>query len=103
MIQASYAIVPDFFNGLLDITLEEEREMAQVRLAELQQGKVDHYVIVKQYRRKDGTVMWGIVPWRGRLGPDWKCLSERRSILPRANVRRTNCERCKPSLRGLPV
>ena len=28
-------------------------------LAELQQGKVDHYVIVKQYRRKDGTVMWG--------------------------------------------
>jgi PAS domain S-box-containing protein len=43
----------------LDITLEEEREMAQVRLAELQQGKVDHYVIVKQYRRKDGTVMWG--------------------------------------------
>jgi PAS domain S-box-containing protein len=43
----------------LDITLEEEREMAQVRLAELQQGKVDHYVVVKQYRRKDGTVMWG--------------------------------------------
>ena len=43
----------------LDITVEEEREMAQVRLAELQRGKVDHYVVVKQYRRKDGTVMWG--------------------------------------------
>jgi PAS domain S-box-containing protein len=43
----------------LDITLEEEREMAQVRLAELRQGKVDHYVVVKQYRRKDGTVIWG--------------------------------------------
>jgi PAS domain S-box-containing protein len=43
----------------LDITVEEEREMAQVRLAELQQGKVDHYVVVKQYRRKDGTVIWG--------------------------------------------
>jgi len=43
----------------LDITLEEEREVAQVRLAELQQGKVDHYVVVKQYRRKDGTVIWG--------------------------------------------
>ena len=43
----------------LDITLEEEREVAQVRLAELQQGKVDHYVVVKQYRRKDGAMIWG--------------------------------------------
>jgi PAS domain S-box-containing protein len=43
----------------LDITVEAGREMARTRLAELQQGKVDHYVVVKQYRRKDGTVMWG--------------------------------------------
>ncbi len=43
----------------LHITVEEEREMAQTRLAELQQGKVDHYAVVKQYRRKDGTVIWG--------------------------------------------
>ncbi len=43
----------------LDTTLEEEREAAQVRLVQLQQGKVDHYVVVKQYRRKDGTVIWG--------------------------------------------
>jgi PAS domain S-box-containing protein len=43
----------------LDITVEEQREMAQSRLAELQQGKVDHYAVVKQYRRKDGTVIWG--------------------------------------------
>jgi PAS domain S-box-containing protein len=43
----------------LDITLEEEREIAQVRLAELQQGEVDHYAVVKRYRRKDGTVIWG--------------------------------------------
>jgi PAS domain S-box-containing protein len=43
----------------LDITLEEEREVAQVRLSELQQGKFDRYVVVKQYRRKDGTVIWG--------------------------------------------
>jgi PAS domain S-box-containing protein len=43
----------------LDIILEEEREIARVRLAELQQGKIDHYVIVKQYRRKDGTAIWG--------------------------------------------
>jgi PAS domain S-box-containing protein len=43
----------------LDITLEEQREVAQVRLAELQQGKINHYTVVKQYRRKDGTVIWG--------------------------------------------
>jgi len=43
----------------LDVTVEGEREVAQVRLAELQQGKIDHYVAVKQYRRKDGTVRWG--------------------------------------------
>jgi PAS domain S-box-containing protein len=43
----------------LDITVEEGREMARNRLAGLQQGKVDHYVVVKQYRRRDGTVMWG--------------------------------------------
>jgi PAS domain S-box-containing protein len=43
----------------LDITVEEERETAQLRLAELQQGTVDHYTVVKQYRRKDGTVIWG--------------------------------------------
>ena len=45
----------------LDITVADEREMAQIRLAELQQGKVDHYEVVKQYRRKDGTVIWGHV------------------------------------------
>ena len=43
----------------LDITVENEREMAQIQLAELQQGKVDHYAAVKQYRCKDGTVTWG--------------------------------------------
>ena len=43
----------------LDVTLDEERETARGRLAELQQGKVDHYAVVKRYRRKDGTVIWG--------------------------------------------
>ena len=42
----------------LDITVEEERGTAQIRLADLQQGKVDHYEVVKQYRRKDGKVLW---------------------------------------------
>jgi PAS domain S-box-containing protein len=43
-----------------DITVEDERETAQIRLAELQQGKVDHYAVEKQYRRKDGTLLWGL-------------------------------------------
>jgi PAS domain S-box-containing protein len=43
----------------LDITVGEERGTAQIRLAELQQGKVDHYEVVKQYRRKDGKLIWG--------------------------------------------
>jgi PAS domain S-box-containing protein len=45
----------------LDITAENDRESAQVRLAELQLGKVDRYAAVKQYRRKDGTILWGHV------------------------------------------
>src|SRR5260370_41859861 len=43
----------------LDLTVDEEREMARIRLAELQQGKVDRYAVIKQYRRKDGTTIWG--------------------------------------------
>jgi PAS domain S-box-containing protein len=43
-----------------DITVEDEHEMGQIRLADLQQGKVDHYAAEKQYRRKDGTLLWGL-------------------------------------------
>ena len=43
----------------LDITVEEDRDAAEMRLTELQQGKRHHYEAVKQYRRKDGTVIWG--------------------------------------------
>jgi PAS domain S-box-containing protein len=43
----------------LDITAGNDRERAQVRLAELQQGKIDRYAAVEQYRRKDGIVIWG--------------------------------------------
>jgi len=43
----------------LDITVEGERERARLRLAELQQGKIDHYAVVKQYRCKNGKVIWG--------------------------------------------
>ena len=43
----------------LDITVEEERWRTQIQLADLQQGKVAHYEVVKRYRRKDGKVVWG--------------------------------------------
>jgi PAS domain S-box-containing protein len=43
----------------LDISLDEDRERSRTLLTELRQGKRQHYVIVKQYRRKDGTLMWG--------------------------------------------
>ena len=45
----------------LDITVEEERDATQKRLADLQQGKVDHYTVEKQYRRKDGKIIWAQV------------------------------------------
>jgi PAS domain S-box-containing protein len=43
----------------LDVTLENDREAIRSRLADLQQGRVDHYVVEKRYRRKDGTILWG--------------------------------------------
>ena len=42
----------------LDITVEEERGTAQSQLADLQRGKIDHYEVVKRYRRKDGKMLW---------------------------------------------
>jgi len=42
----------------LDLTVEEERGTADIRLAALREGKIDHYVVEKQYRCKDGKVIW---------------------------------------------
>jgi PAS domain S-box-containing protein len=44
---------------VLDISLDADKERSRAFLTELNQGKRQHYVIVKQYRRKDGTLMWG--------------------------------------------
>ncbi len=44
-----------------DVTAEEELDVTRTRLAELQQGQQHHYETVKQYRRKDGTILWGHV------------------------------------------
>jgi PAS domain S-box-containing protein len=43
----------------MEISLEEDKELSRSLLTELQQGKRHHYDIVKRYRRKDGTLMWG--------------------------------------------
>jgi PAS domain S-box-containing protein len=43
----------------MDISLYEDAERSRALLSELRQGKRENYVIVKQYRRKNGTWMWG--------------------------------------------
>ena len=44
---------------VLDISLDADKERSRAFLKELNDGKRQHYVIVKQYQRKDGTLMWG--------------------------------------------
>jgi PAS domain S-box-containing protein len=43
----------------MDISLDADKERSRALLTELNEGKRQHYVIVKQYRRGDGTLMWG--------------------------------------------
>ena len=56
----------------LDLTVGEELEAADIRLAALREGKIDHYTAEKQYRRKDGTVIWAqaSVARASRSGPE---------------------------------
>src|ERR1700693_6048665 len=43
----------------LDVTAEEDFDATQMRLTELQRGERHHYETLKQFRRKDGTIIWG--------------------------------------------
>jgi PAS domain S-box-containing protein len=43
----------------LDVTAEEDLDATQMRLTELQQGERPHYETLKQFQRKDGTIIWG--------------------------------------------
>ncbi len=43
----------------LDVTVEDDRDAAKMRIAELQRGELHHYDAVKRYRRKNGTVVMG--------------------------------------------
>jgi PAS domain S-box-containing protein len=42
----------------LDISVPGEREINAVYFKELQRGERDHYEMIKQLRRKDGTLIW---------------------------------------------
>jgi len=42
----------------LDISVPGERELNELLFKELQQGKRQHFEMVKQLRRKDGTLIW---------------------------------------------
>ncbi len=44
--------------SFLDLSFEENRQGSRTLLTELQQGKRQHYDVVKQYRRKDGSPSW---------------------------------------------
>jgi PAS domain S-box-containing protein len=43
----------------LDISRDDDRDRSRALLTELKDGERQNYVIVKQYRRKDGSWMWG--------------------------------------------
>jgi PAS domain S-box-containing protein len=45
--------------GPPDLSLEADRELSRTSLTELLAGDRPPYDVVKQYRRKDGTVIWG--------------------------------------------
>jgi PAS domain S-box-containing protein len=56
-----YGRIPWFTFFARSERTQETRDFSIVngRLAKLQQDRIDHYTIVKQYRRKDGTLIWG--------------------------------------------
>ena len=43
----------------LDVTVEEDLDVTKMQLTELQQGERRHYEALKQFRCKDGTIIWG--------------------------------------------
>jgi PAS domain S-box-containing protein len=43
----------------IDISLAEDDDRSRGLLSELREGKRENYVIIKQYRRKNGSWMWG--------------------------------------------
>jgi PAS domain S-box-containing protein len=44
--------------SIIDVTLEEDREHARSRLAQLQAGRLHNYRLERRYLRRDGGVIW---------------------------------------------
>ena len=60
----------------MDVTYEEDRKVNQELVAELVEGKRQHFEIEKRYYRKDGTLLWvrtnvGFVPGTGGAPRCW--------------------------------
>jgi len=60
----------------LDVTYEEDRQANQQLVAELVEGKRQHFEIEKRYYRKDGTLLWvrtnvALVPAVDGVAPFW--------------------------------
>ena len=55
----------------LDLTVDE-RGAVDGRLTALREGEIDHYSVERQYRRKDGTVIWALasVARASQAGPE---------------------------------
>ena len=56
----------------LDLTVGDERGAVDGRLTALREGEIDHYSVERQYRRKDGTVIWALasVARASQAGPE---------------------------------
>jgi len=64
----------------LDITPPDDREVNRVVFRELQEGKREHFELVKRLQRKDGRLIWiqlyvFKIPKRGLVGPHTFALS----------------------------
>jgi PAS domain S-box-containing protein len=67
--------------SFLDITYEEDLELNQMLIADLLSGKVQQFQIEKQYRRKNGSLIWvrnnvSVVPGKEQVPQFLMALSE---------------------------
>ncbi|MBI3886245.1 MAG: CHASE domain-containing protein [Opitutae bacterium] len=63
------------------ITPEDDWARQEAQSARLRQGLVDSYSIEKRYRRRDGSVLWGILTVKAYRAPDGKILQEVATIV----------------------
>ena len=79
----------------LDVTVEEDLDVTKMRLTELQQGERRHYETLKQFRRKDGTIIWG----RSYVSVVWDEGSSRPKMFVGTVIDATEAKRAQDALR----